>query len=311
MSVLQRFFRLWSALFCLACIYWYASPVLANKPSSPIAVLDWTIAEALLSLDVGSVVMGDIAAFHTWTGNNYADGDITDIGTPLFPNMELLSNISPGHILLAPRQTRMKKVLADIAPSDVIQFYPYTNSSNDDQWARFDAFVLEVGELTGRRAAAEQLITHSHSHLTSLKNQIDPQSPLLVVQLMTEQYVRVYGENSMFQGVLDRLGLQNAWTRDTDIWGRSLVSIRELFNDDLEDARLVVMESAFPVGIENNIKNSGMWRYLPSVQRGDFIVLPSSFWIGGIHPSALRFAESLVEALEAPAEPQPTSTSHH
>lgn len=106
----------------------------------------------------------------------------------------------------------------------------------------------------------------------------------------------------MFQGVLKQLGLRNAWTEKTNQWGYSLVSIRELFN--VAEARLVVLESAFPVGIENHIDTSGMWRYLPSVRRGDFIVLPSSFWIAGVHPSALRFAESLVEALEeqAPVE---------
>ena len=63
------------------------------------------------------------------------------------------------------------------------------------------------------------------------------------------------------------------------------------------------MESAFPVGIENNIEESGMWRYLPSVQRGDYAVLPSSFWIAGVHPSALRFAEALVAALKDQSPP--------
>lgn len=292
--------KFWSALFLFLGLSLIARPVVATNASSSIAVFDWTIAEALLSLDPSSVLMGDIAAFHKWTGNEYADSDITDIGTPLFPNMELLSSKVPNHIILAPRQTRLIKVLTDIALSDVIQSYPYTNNNNNDLWSRFDAFVLELGELSGRRATAEQLIIDTQSHLKSLKNGLGPQPPLLVVQLMTEQYVRVYGDNSVFQGVLDRLGLQNAWTRDTDTWGRSLVSIRELFNVHLEDARLVIMESAFPIGIENNIENSGMWRYLPSVQRGDFVVLPSTFWIGGVHPSAIRFADALVEALEEP-----------
>lgn len=280
-----------------------SSPLAASEPS-PIAVFGWTTAEALIALDPpGSILMGNIAAFHKWTGNEYAHADITDIGTPAFPNLELLSSLHPHRMLLAPRQTRMKTVLDNILNSDVFHFYPYTNNSSDDLWSRFDAFILEVGELSGRRATAEQLIINTQSHLKSLKNELAPQPPVLVVQLMTEQYVRVYGENSLFQGVLDRLGLQNAWTRDTDIWGRSLVSVRELFNDNLAHARLVIMESALPVGIEHNIETSGMWRYLPSVQRGDFVVLPSTFWIGGVHPSALRFAESLVEALEEPVTP--------
>ncbi|MEL7964974.1 ABC transporter substrate-binding protein [Vreelandella neptunia] len=303
----MRFFqslpRFWRTFFLFLGLSFTASPVMDAKASSSIAVFEWTIAEALLSLDAPSVLMGNVAAFDNWTGNDYADADITDIGTQLFPNMELLSSIAPEHIFLVPRQTRLKTVLAEISTSDIVQSYPYTNNSNNDLWSKFDAFILEVGDLSGRRVAAEQLIKNTQSHLASLKDDLEPQPPLLVVQFITEQYVRVYGDRSVFQGALDRLGLQNAWKRDTDTWGRSLVSIRELFDVHLEDARLVVMESAFPIGIENNIENSGMWRYLPSVQRGDFVVLPSTFWIGGVHPSALRFADALVEALEEPTTP--------
>ncbi|GEN29119.1 ABC transporter substrate-binding protein [Halovibrio variabilis] len=304
MFIFPLMFRFLRTLPFMLILSLNTSSALAASAPPSIAVFDWTTAEALIALNPpGSVLMGNITVFHTWTGNEYAHADVTDIGTPSFPNLELLSSINPSRMLLAPRHTRMKAVLDNIVTSNVIQSYPYTNNSSDDLWSRFDAFVLEMGELSGRRAAAEKLIINTQSKLESLKNKLEPQPPLLVVQLITEQYVRVYGDNSIFQGVLLRLGLRNAWTGETDRWGRSLVSIRELFNIHLEDARLVVMESAFPAGIENNIETSGMWRYLPSVQRGDYVVLPSTFWIAGVHPSALRFAEALVEALETPAEP--------
>ena len=295
--------------FCLFVVFFFAtSPVMDAKASSSIAVFEWTIAEALLSLESPSILMGNVAAFHSWTGDDYIDANIIDIGTQLFPNMELLGDIFPQHIFLVPRQTRLSNSLANIASSDVIKSYPYTNSNSGDLWSRFDAFVLDLGELSGRSSAAEQLIINTQSHLESLKDELYPQPPLLVVQLITEQYVRIYGDNSMFQGALQRLGLRNAWTGETDQWGRSLVSVRELFNDHLENARLIVMESAFPIGIESNIENSGMWRYLPSVQRGDYVVLPSTFWIAGVHPSALRFAEALVEALKESTAPEHVST---
>lgn len=282
-------------LVFLLGFYFITSPAQASNAPSSIAVFDWTIAEALLSLDPAPVLMGNVAAFHTWTGNDYVDADITNIGTRSFPNMELLSSIDPQYILLAPRQTRMAATLANIAPSYITHSFPFVNNSSDELWATFDAFILEVGELSGRRASAEQLITNTKLNLASLKDELDPHPPLLVIQLITEQYVRVYGDNSMFNEVLHHLGLNNAWTGKTNQWGYSMVSIRELFK--AKEARLVIMESAFPIGIENNIENSGMWRYLPSVQRGDFIVLPSSFWIGGVHPSARRFANALVKAL--------------
>ncbi|WP_339935293.1 ABC transporter substrate-binding protein [Vreelandella glaciei] len=205
----MRFFQslsiCWRTLFLFLSIPFSISLVMDARASSTIAVFEWTIAEALLSLDSPPVLMGNIAAFHNWTGNDYVGTNITDIGTQLFPNMELLSSIAPQHIFLVPRQTRLKNALADIASSDVINSYPYTNNNSDDLWSKFDAFVLELGQLSGRKAKAEQLIINTQSQLESLKRELDHQPPLLVVQLITEQYVRVYGENSMFQGVLARI----------------------------------------------------------------------------------------------------------
>jgi iron complex transport system substrate-binding protein len=286
----------WRFTAYTACFLLIANSSMAAKGPSSISVFDWTIAETLLSLEPDSASLGNIDAFHTWTGAEYKDTDITDIGTQTFPNMELLSNISPERILLSPSQTRLGQRLQDIAPTTIIQSYPYVSNRHDSLWASLDAFTLEIGRAVNQREEAEKLISNTRSHLDALKNEIKPQPPLLIVQLVNEHYVRVYGDNSMFQGVLKKLDLSNAWTEKTNQWGYSLVSIRELFN--VEEARLVVLESAFPVGIENRIDTSGMWRYLPSVRRGDFIVLPSSFWIAGAHPSAQRFADALAKALQ-------------
>ena len=79
-------------------------------------------------------IAGNVDAFHTWTGAEYKDTNITDIGTQTFPNMELLSNISPERILLSPRQTRLGQRLQDIAPITIIQSYPYVSNRSDSLW---------------------------------------------------------------------------------------------------------------------------------------------------------------------------------
>ncbi len=267
-----------------------------NVPSS-ISAFDWTIAETLLSLEPDSALLGSIDAFHTWTGDEYKDSNIVDIGTQTFPNMELLSSISPERILLSPSQIRLGQRLRSIAPITIIESYPYNNDISDNTWKRLERFTLEIGTAVNRTEKAEQSVSGTRSHLESLRSNVPPQRPLLIVQLVTEHHVRVYGKNSMFQGVIKQLDLSNAWTKKTNQWGYTLVSIRELFN--VGEARLVVLESATPIGIENRLETSGIWQYLPSVQRGDFILLPSSFWIAGTLPSAQRFANSLVRALQS------------
>lgn len=295
MLILKHILRYWR--ISLFIIIAYANAAMAYKDYSSIAAFDWAIGEVLLSLNSGPVFMGNTAAFHTWTNNKYIDANIIDIGSPIFPNMELLSKNSPQNIFLAPRQTPMEALLANIAPSTIINSFPFLKNRNEDLWVRFDAFTREIGELSNRGETAEQLIADTQSHFESLKDELGPQPPLLVVQLITEQHVRVFGDNSMLQGVLQRLGLRNAWTGKTDHWGRSLVTVSELFNVSLESARLVIVESAFPIGMEENIEISGLWRHHPSIQRRDFVVLPPSFWTAGVHSSAQYFADSLVEAL--------------
>lgn len=298
MNPLSFIIRNWRLTAYVICFSLIAHSSTVDGAPSPISAFDWSIAETVLSLEPESTSLGNVTAFNTWTGGEYADDNVIDIGTQTFPNMELLSHLSPKRILLSPSQTRLGQRLNGIAPITILQSYPYVSHRSDGLWATLDAFTLEVGAAVDQRADAEQLVSDTRSHLETLKSNIGPQPPLLIVQLVTEQYVRVYGSNSMFQGVLQQLGLSNAWTEKTNQWGYSLISIRELYN--VEKARLVVIESAFPVGIENSIETSGMWQYLSSVQRGDFILLPSSFWIAGTLPSAQRFADSLVRALLSP-----------
>ncbi|MGM0913096.1 MAG: hypothetical protein ACQEXC_05115 [Pseudomonadota bacterium] len=40
----------------------------------------------------------------------------------------------------------------------------------------------------------------------------------LVVQFMDERHVRVFGEGGLYQAVMDRLGLENAWRGETNAW---------------------------------------------------------------------------------------------
>ncbi|WP_337133788.1 ABC transporter substrate-binding protein, partial [Staphylococcus aureus] len=87
---------------------------------------------------------------------------------------------------------------------------------------------------------------------------------------MDARHVRVFGANGLFQAVLDRLGLENAWQGDTNYWGFSLVGVEELLK---LDARLVVVEP-YPEGVETKLAASGLWQRQPSVRDGSLVTLP-------------------------------------
>lgn len=137
--------------------------------------------------------------------------------------------------------------------------------------------------------------------IEDLKNRIrDWDEPLLIIRALDSHHVRVFGKNSLVQAVLDRLDLSNAWQEPTNQRGFSIVGAEELIRID---ARLVVLEGPQLSGnIASQLSGRGLWQYVPSIRENNLMTVPP-FWVFGALPSALRFAESLVEALEEPTTP--------
>ncbi|MDQ7727768.1 ABC transporter substrate-binding protein [Halomonas sp. SpR8] len=285
---------------CKAMVVFFAlcsTGIQASTPS-PIAALDLLIAETLIEIGVSPVVVKQLSSLNFWTGNTYISSNMIEVGLP-GPNMELLQQVLPSMILLAPWQTNQEARLSSVAPVNVVDNYPYT--AEGDVWDRLLSFTYELGELAEQQQQASHLVQETQARLAILREHVAKDcEPLLFIQLLDERHIRVFGDNSFVHAVSQQLGLCNAWKGATNQWGYAQVGVENLFNTE---ARLVIIRSYNSDGLEEQIARTALWRYLPSVRRGDVIVLPSTFWIAGGLPSALRFAESLVEALETPPEP--------
>ncbi len=258
-----------------------------------VAAPDWAVAETLMALGVDTVAMGNVKAYRAWMGGEPLPARAISFGVNPMPNLELLAALDPTLILVPPYRTRGTSRLSMIAPVKALPSFPY--SDGPDFWGKLRHFTREAGRLIDRQRAAARLIADTERHLARWRQTLDDNhDPLLIVQLLDERHIRVFGDNSLLQAVLGRLGLVNAWKSKTNRWGFSIVGIDALADIN---ARLVVVESAFPVGIEHKLATSGLWQHLPTVQRGDMITLPPTFWIFGGMPSAEHFAAALVDAL--------------
>ncbi|MEL7610959.1 ABC transporter substrate-binding protein [Vreelandella titanicae] len=267
----------------------------ASSPTTAITALDLPIAETLIELGVSPVIISQRQSFNFWTGGTYELSKIIEAGSPL-PNIELLQQIRPTRTLLAPWQSNLEPRLASVSPVTIVDSYPYSGDGN--LWERLLIFTYRLGQLVGQQGEVNHLINQTDTHLDSLKERLrNDGTPLLFVQLWGERHVRVFGENSLPQAVSQRLGIDNAWHETTNQWGYSLVGIEALLGID---ARLVIISSRHPTDFEGQLTQNSMWQHLPSVRRGDFIVLPGTFWFAGGLPSAQRFADALVEAIDEP-----------
>ncbi|TLF50642.1 iron-siderophore ABC transporter substrate-binding protein [Halomonas urmiana] len=269
-----------------------ASAVAASTATSPprLATLDWTLAETLVALDAPPAAVAQVEAYHAWVGEPALPGATIDLGLRSQPNLELLASLAPERILISPMFANLTPRLERIAPVASLPLY----TPDRDTWREMRELTRSLGRLVERPEAATRLIEETEARLDALRGRLnDAVPPLLVVQFMDRRHVRVFGDNGLFQAVLDRLGLENAWRGPTNAWGFSLVGIEALAG---LDARLVVVEP-YPAGVRERLDDAGLWGHLVEASRGAPLVLPP-IWSFGALPSAERFAEQLVSALE-------------
>lgn len=289
-------------LVVLLLLMMLAWPYAAGAETPRIATVDWTIAETLLALGVTPVGVAQTDAYREWVGAPSLPEEVIDIGLRAQPNRELLAQLRLDRILISPMFSPLKPSLERIAPTSTVALY----TQGDDLWTRLKKATRKIAAFANREERADKLLASLEAHLAELRSGLSDAAkarPLLVVQFMDDRHVRVFGEHSLYNAVMQRLGLENAWQRETNYWGFSLVGLKALAT--LDEARLVVVDP-MPVGVEESLETSAIWQHLPSVRRGGVLTLPPVWSFGGA-PSARRFADNLTQALHETS----STAAHH
>ncbi|MCY9836854.1 ABC transporter substrate-binding protein [Aeromonas media] len=294
---------------CLVSLLLPLAAQAETQPAAPaadgtvprIATVDWTIAETLLALGVTPLAMGDVESYRAWVGEPTLPVDVVDIGLRMQPNRELLAELKPDLILISPLMASLESTLSRIAPVQSIALY----EPDADLWQRLREATLTIAALVGKTAEAERQLAVLDRDLARMKTSLPADlPPLLLVQFIDERHVRVFGRHSLFEAVMTRLGLRNAWQGETNAWGFSVVSLEQFLT--LPEARLVVVDPV-PVGVSERLQEPGLWQHLPLVKQGKVLHLPAVWSFGGIL-AARRFADLLNEALR---EASPTDPATH
>ena len=291
--------RLLKIVPCLVSLLLPLAAQAETQPAAPaadgtvprIATVDWTIAETLLALGVTPLAMGDVESYRAWVGEPTLPVDVVDIGLRMQPNRELLAELKPDLILISPLMASLESTLSRIAPVQSIALY----EPDADLWQRLREATLTIAALVNRTAEAERQLAALERDLAQMKETL-PASlpPLLVVQFIDERHVRVFGRHSLFEAVMARLGLRNAWQGETNAWGFSVASLEQFLA--IPEARLVVVDP-IPVGVSEKLQEPGLWQHLPLVQNTPVLHLPATWSFGGML-AARRFATLLGEALQ-------------
>ncbi|MGO2392368.1 MAG: ABC transporter substrate-binding protein [Halomonas sp.] len=277
-------------VLCARCGLFALCLLTFSTAHAQVATVDWTIAETLLAIDAPVSSIAQQADYHAWVGKPRIPESATDMGLRTQPNLELLSQLPPEQLLISPMFASLAPRLEKVVPVTSLALY----SPGADIWQEMQALTRELGEITDREAAAEQLINDTQTLMASLRQARPDTAPLLMVQFMDARHVRVFGKSSLYNAVLEQLALPNAWEQTTNAWGFSLVGVEALAH--YPEATIVIIDP-LPAGVEAELASSGLWQQLPNVKNANLLRLPP-VWSFGALPSAQRFAQELTAALE-------------
>lgn len=262
------------------------------EPAPPrVAALDWGAVELLLGLGVVPVGVTQPEGYNRTVVAPALPAGVTDLGLVVEPNLEVLARLKPDLILGNPLQVASQgDFLRRIAPTEAVSIYAQAGTP----YAQARAETRRIAALIGREAAAEALETRTATLLDTLAAVACPgdRRPVFLVWIVDHRNVVVYGRNSLFQTVLDRLGLANAWTGPTNAYGFAVLGIEQLAAGP-PDARIVHI-GPIRSDAARALASSRLWQTLPAVRDHRVTVLPPVWFYGGL-PAIARFAGLMAE----------------
>ncbi|WP_299378283.1 ABC transporter substrate-binding protein [uncultured Kiloniella sp.] len=266
-----------------------------KNPPRRIVCLDYGSATTLLELGIPPV--GVVAAQHWdyWVGAPKLPSSVADIGQDLVINLEAISRLNPDLILMTPYTASHKPVLEKIAPIEMIPLF-----DGKRQPLQASREITEnLGVLLGIEKEAEAYLKAFNVQLAKARDLVAKRNypPLTLLNFMDGRHARVYGENSLYQNVMDEVGLTNAWTEETNYWGFQTIGLERLALTATKEMELVVFEPLMD-DIKPTLENSPLWKHLPAVKNDRFALMPPVLMFGML-PSAKRFLSLILSYLES------------
>jgi iron complex transport system substrate-binding protein len=207
------------------------------------------------------------------------------------PNLELLSQLKPDLILITPQFAASRAQLERIAPVQSLAIY----SREAEGYVGAQQVTRELAALLEREAEGEALIERIDARLLQVRQRLShyPLPAFYIATFLDARHVRLFGKQSLYLGVLDRVGLRNAWQGPTNYWGFTQAGIERLAEQP--QAALIYLEP-LPPGTAQGLADSALWQRLPMVREQRVYGLPPVWSFNGLL-AAERFAGLLEQRL--------------
>lgn len=255
-----------------------------------IVALEWLPVELMLALGVAPYGVADIPNYNMWVNEPKIPASTIDIGLRTEPNLELLTQMKPSYLVWSAGYGPSPETLARIAPG---RGFTFSDGKKPLTMARHS--IAEMAQLLDREAAAKEHLDHFDGFIDSLKPRFAARGnrPLLMVTLLDARHVLVFGKNCLFQEVLDRFNIPNAWEGEMTFWGSTTVGIDRLA--EFRDVDVLCFDHGNDREMQA-LMATPLWQAMPFVREQRFQRVPA-VWFYGATLSAMHFARVLDGAL--------------
>ncbi|MFH7829311.1 Fe(3+)-hydroxamate ABC transporter substrate-binding protein FhuD [Kluyvera chengduensis] len=263
-----------------------AAPVNAER----IVALEWLPVELMLALGVTPYGVADIPNYRMWVNEPVLPDSVIDVGLRTEPNLELLTQMKPSMLVWSAGYGPSPKILARIAPG---RSFAFSDGKQPLEQARRS--LLEMAELLNKQDVAHRHLAEFDAYIDSLKPRFAQRGerPLLLMSLLDPRHMLVFGPNCLFQEILDRLGVKNAWQGETNFWGSTVVGIDRLAA--YKDVDVLCFDHGNAADMRR-LAATPLWQAMPFV-RANRVQNVTAVWFYGATLSAMNFARILDNAL--------------
>ncbi|MDV4163729.1 iron-siderophore ABC transporter substrate-binding protein (plasmid) [Rhizobium leguminosarum] len=274
------------------------APLFAQSIGPRIVSLDYGLASTLLSLGLPPVGISDLADWDRWVVEPPMPKSVVDIGSSFEVNFEILVTLKPDIILTTPYLDELLPRLQSVAK--VVRLEVFTPGIGSILPAAIAATRKLAGKL-GRENEAEQFLARVDAFFERCGSRLAGKNlpPVALVNFMDARHVRIYSSPGLFHNVLERIGVRNAWTRESNYWGFETIGIEDLSKITDPDARLIAFDPV-PPDVLPKLAQSPLWNRLAFARPGHLSILPPALMFGMVN-EAMRFAGLLTDLLEKEA----------
>lgn len=288
----------WTAHASASSFVW-TGPRIATPPSR-VVVLTWESTEQLLELGITPIAVADRDDYRTWVGRPAIPSGVINVGSRSEPNLGLLAELKPDLIVMGPQHQGLQPALSRIAPTLSIE--AYSASHHNPTVAR--EIFLQLARVFQREAYARQRLQQLDEQFSAWRAAINGHfqghpPAVCLIRFNSPTVFNIYGDNSMPDAVMKRLGLVSACPVPSSAtpWGTQQRRTLELA--ELKQGELFYFE---PFTQHKRLFDSTLWQQFPLVRQQHVHALPSTWTFGGEF-SLGYIAEELTQALlQLPAE---------